>query len=425
MITRRLLIGGAGAALVSPALLALPVSADDRTGRPAPLTSPPPKKPVPLRFPRPTGPFPIGTTELHLVDHRRDDPYVPGRPRELMISIWYPARGAAPRAPYLPPLTAELYGEDAAGALQQPVGAVDWIGARTPAGVLAPVSRSWGRRPVVLFSPGFGVPRGLGSIMVAELASRGYVVVTVDHTYEVAGVEFPGGRLEVQTLPSGSYARMARATRLADVRFVLAALGVLASGGNPDAGRRRLPTGLGSILDLRRIGAYGHSAGGITAADLMDVDRRVAAGIDFDGSLGYGYSADDPAPVVRRGLDRPFLLMGAGATGPGGQAQTHRTEPSWGTFWENSTGWKRDLNVPAGMHYTFIDHQALIPWLDRFFEVPAELKATTIGTVDPVRILRSLRTYVPAFFDQHLRDRPRPHLWSGDSPHHPDLRLIP
>ncbi|MDX6240447.1 MAG: hypothetical protein QOG10_5267 [Kribbellaceae bacterium] len=110
-----------------------------------------------LRFPRPTGPFPVGTTELHLIDRDRDDAYVPGRSRELMISIWYPSRGAlATPAPYLPPLTAKLYAEGAAVALQQPVEAVDWVGARSHAGLPAPVSRSWGQRPVLLFSPGFG-----------------------------------------------------------------------------------------------------------------------------------------------------------------------------------------------------------------------------------------------------------------------------
>jgi len=339
-----------------------------------------------------------------------------------MISVWYPARRhGAEQAPYLPPLTAELYGKDAALALQQPVGAVDWVGARVHATTLAPVSR--GRRPIVLFSPGFGVPRGLGSIMAAELASRGYVVVTVDHTYEVAGVEFPGGRLEVQTLPQGSYALMARNTRVADVRFVLDALAELARGKNPDAGNRLLPPGLGDALDLRRIGAFGHSAGGITSADVMDVDRRVKAGIDMDGTLGYGYPDPAQSPTVAHGSDRPFLLMGAGGTGPNGGPQTHRTEPSWGLFWDNSTGWKRDLNVPDGQHYTFIDHQALIPWFQRFFTVPPELIANTVGTVDADRVLRSLRTYVPAFFDQHLRDRPS-HLFDGDSVRHPDVRFI-
>jgi predicted dienelactone hydrolase len=408
MLTRRLLFGGTAAALLAPA--------------PATATASVRRRPVQLRFPHPTGPFPVGTTELHLVDQSRDDPFVPGRRRELMISVWYPAsRAAAERAPYLPPLTAQVYAEGASIALQQPVEAVDWVGARSHAGLGAPVSRSWGRRPVLVFSPGFGVPRGLASIMVAELASRGYVVVTVDHTYEAAAVEFPGGRVAVQTLPPEPYAHVARATRTADVRFVLDALAELARGHNPDAGNRRLPAGLGAILDLRRIGAYGHSAGGITAADVMLVDRRVAAGIDLDGTLGYGY--DDPAdcPVVAQGLDRPFLLVGAGGTGPNGGPQTHRTDRSWGLFWDHSTGWKRDLNVPTGQHYTFIDHQVLIPWFQRFFTVPPELVANTIGTVDPRRILATLNTYLPAFFDQHLCDRPG--TWR-DSPRHPDVRFI-
>ncbi|WP_433164761.1 alpha/beta hydrolase family protein [Kribbella sp. CA-247076] len=399
MLSRRVLLTTTAAALLTP-LAGQRATAAGSTGR---------RVPVRLRFPRPSGPFPVGTTELHLVDRERDDPYVPGRARELMISIWYPARAGGAPAPYLPPLTAKLYGEGAAQALQQPVDAVDWVGARVPATTRAPVSR--GRRPVVVFSPGFGVPRGLGSIMVAELASRGYVVVTVDHTYEVAGVEFPGGRLEVQTLPQGSYALMARNARVADVRFVLDALTKLARGDNPDAGHRPLPKGLGDLLDLRRIGAFGHSAGGITSLDVMDVDRRVRAGIDLDGTLAYGYPDPADCPTVAHGTDRPFLLMGAGGTGPNGGPQTHRTEPSWGLFWDHSTGWKRDLNVPDGGHYSFIDHQALIPWFQRFFTVPPELIANTVGTADAAAVLRALRTYIPAFFDQHLRGRPHPALW--------------
>ncbi|WP_350279494.1 hypothetical protein [Kribbella sp. HUAS MG21] len=355
-----------------------------------------------IRLPRPTGPFAVGTTELHLVDHARDDPYVPGRARELMVSVWYPARRVVEAAAYLPPLTAAYYGEGAAVALQQPVGTVDWVGAKSHAGLQAPVLP--GRRPVVLFSPGFGVPRGLASISVAELASRGYVVVTVDHTYEVAAVQFPGNRLEVQTLPPKPYALIARSARLADLRFVLDCLARLARGANPDAEQRPLPKGLGAILDLDRIGAYGHSAGGLSSIDLLVADPRVRAAIDMDGELGYGYADPADCPTVAKGTDRPFLLMGAGTTGPG--PHDHRADPSWRMFWDNSTGWKRDLNFPNGRHYSFVDYQALIPWFQRFFTVPPELIANTIGTADASDVLRALRTYVPAFFDQHLRHRP-------------------
>ncbi|MFE2756833.1 hypothetical protein ACFXGA_33035 [Actinosynnema sp. NPDC059335] len=67
------------------------------------------------------------------------------------------------------------------------------------------------------------------------------------------------------------------AARLADVDLVLDALEVLAAGGNPDAGGRALPTGLGRAPDLRRVGAYGHGLGGTIAAEAMHEDRRIDA----------------------------------------------------------------------------------------------------------------------------------------------------
>ena len=47
-----------------------------------------------LRLFAPTGPYAIGTVQLHLVDHSRRDPWT-RRPRELMVSVWYPAAMSA------------------------------------------------------------------------------------------------------------------------------------------------------------------------------------------------------------------------------------------------------------------------------------------------------------------------------------------
>ncbi|GAB3891694.1 hypothetical protein GCM10029964_065280 [Kibdelosporangium lantanae] len=58
--------------------------------------------PLQLTLPEPTGPYEVGTTSVHLVDPARHDPWdPPGAPRELMISLWYPAQSTAghPRAP--------------------------------------------------------------------------------------------------------------------------------------------------------------------------------------------------------------------------------------------------------------------------------------------------------------------------------------
>lgn len=60
----------------------------------------------------PSGPYQIGTVSLHLVDHSRPDPWLHAdRPRELMISAWYPARDddRYPRAPWMPPKAGALF----------------------------------------------------------------------------------------------------------------------------------------------------------------------------------------------------------------------------------------------------------------------------------------------------------------------------
>ncbi len=40
--------------------------------------------------------------------------------------------------------------------------------------------------------------------MAEDLASRGYIVVTIDHTHDADEVEFPDGRVEVRTIPAES-----------------------------------------------------------------------------------------------------------------------------------------------------------------------------------------------------------------------------
>ncbi|WP_205718412.1 lipase [Actinomadura sp. WMMA1423] len=376
--------------------------------------------PATFDLPRPTGPHQaIGTTELHLVDAGRPDPWVPGRTRELMVGVWYPAAtGSGTTAPYLRPGVARVLSEvDALGVFK--AGTVDWAGARTHAaeGVPADARRML---PVVLYSPGFGVPRALGTTLAEELAGRGYVVVTVDHTYETAPVEFPGGRVEPQRLPPQGPERLKTAldARVKDTRLVLDRLAALRDGRNPDAEGRPLPRGLGRTLDLSRVGMVGHSAGGIEAAEAMRTDRRVDAGIDMDGTMQY--ADDDFVEVARTGLDRPFMLMGAAT---GGSPQTHRTSPSWGSFWSRSTGWKRDLNVPAASHYSYTDVQAFLPELDEALDIPAEDRAALVGTVDPGRMTAAVRAYVTAFFDRALRGRHRPIL-DRPSARHPDVRFV-
>ncbi|MCI2417944.1 lipase [Saccharopolyspora sp. K220] len=376
----------------------------------------PAQQPVELALPEPTGPYPVGTVDLHLVDHGRTDPWAeqPNQPRELMTSLWYPALPVPhrPTTSHFTPGVAEYYDQNSSSLGVEP-GTADFAGTRTHA--KADAAPILGKRPVVLYSPGGGNSRALGTALVEDLVSRGFVVVAVDHTF-AGPVEFPD-RME---LPASGVdmAQMMR-ERVRDTGFVLDQLGVIASGGNPDVARRPLPPGIGAALDLSRVGMFGHSMGGFTTAETMLTDERIDAGANLDGSM-------DPnsGEAAARGVDRPFLLMGGGTSGADEHPHNHQHSPDWASFWANSTGWKRDVYLPAAEHMSFTDSQVLLPQINREQPVPPEKLAGAIGTVDPQRSIAAQRDYLGAFFGLQLRGQ-WTELFDGDSPSHPDVRLIP
>ncbi|MFJ2867962.1 hypothetical protein [Kitasatospora sp. NPDC087314] len=116
--------------------------------------------------------------------------------------------------------------------------------------------------PVVLYSHGAGSHRADHTIVVQELASHGFAVVTVDHTHD--GItEFPDGTVVTRDdVAPGLYPR----DYAADLLFLLERVVDLANGRNPDVDGRALPVGLLGGLDARNIGVSGWSKGGTAAA---------------------------------------------------------------------------------------------------------------------------------------------------------------
>ncbi|MEV4642639.1 hydrolase [Actinoplanes sp. NPDC049548] len=356
-------------------------------------------------LPPPNGEHRIGVVPLHLVDRSRTDPWVPSHPvRELMVSLWYPAqRGhARPLAPWLPPGAWARFEQD--NGVPPGVLAVPLTHGRTN----APVDRLRGGRPVVLYSPGLGGTRDSNTVLVEELVSRGYVVATIDHTHDSSPVEFPDGRVEVGAL-TPDVAAQAVAVRVADTRFVLDTLSALNAGSNPDAEHRPLPNRLRGALDLSKVGMFGHSLGGATAAEAMFEDRRIKAGVNLDGTL-FG-------PVVAAGLDRPFMLVGA-------QQHDRGTDPTWAQFWANLRGWRLNLRLVNSAHNSFTDIQVLLPQIAGVLNFPPDVVQQLIGTIDPQRSIINQRAYVTAFFDLHLRHQDR-HLLDHPSPRFPEMQFLP
>ncbi|MGK5739317.1 alpha/beta hydrolase family protein [Micromonospora sp. URMC 103] len=388
-MTRRRVLGAALAAGV-----AVPIGVGSQA-RAAVATS----APVRPTLPPPTGPFPVGKVSLHLVDRSRPDPIAgPGRHRELMADVWYPARNVwrYPLARWMPaaPLRALLAsaGFDADAA----------VAPLTAGHEGAPVRHTGERLPVVVFSHGAHDHRSDTTIVVQELASHGYAVVTVDHTHDAFG-EFPDGRLivpvEDPALTPWDFAR--------DIRFVLDRVADLAAGCNPDADHRPLPAGLGAALDLRRIGMFGWSKGATATALVMSEDRRVRAGLSFDGPM-------QCQPPITADLDRPFMLMTA--------SFTRAAEPSVAEFWSHLRGWRLNVQADGAVHSSYCDQQWLIPQLAEAVGLSDEELEGMIGTLDPARAVRIQQAYPLAFFDLHLRRRG--HLLDGPSRRFPEVTFL-
>ncbi|WP_424892102.1 alpha/beta hydrolase family protein [Streptomyces sp. XH2] len=359
-------------------------------------------------LPAPTGPYAVGTVTRHLVDTSRADPWKPERGRrEVMVSLFYPAdRGtASPVAPHMDASSAAHFGSArGAGSFNYGVrpGAADWTSTRTHARVDVPVARAARALPVVLYSSGLGDPRTWNTTLVEELASRGYVVVTIDHTYDSSEVLLPGGRLAESVLPELAGApvadvdaalRKAVKARVDDTRFVLDTLGSA-------RWRRDLPRGLGDAVDLRRVGMAGQSAGGFTAAQALHDDRRLKAGINMDGQMDFPLpdsTGSRLSNVAREGVDRPFLLLGS--DGPGADDNA----VSWTSFLEHSRGDQRRTTLAGARHGTFTDAPSLLPALVRQGAMTEDALRQDVGTLRPEQAVTATRAYVVAFFDRHLK----------------------
>jgi hypothetical protein len=249
-----------------------------------------------------------------------------------------------------------------------------------------------------VLSPGFTMPRSTLTALAEDLASHGYVVAGIDHTYESFATAFPDGRVTTclarEALRSGRGEKVV-AGRAADVSFVLDEL----TGAHP-----AWPGA--ALIDPSRMAMAGHSVGGAAAISAMLADSRIRAGIDMDGTTH--------AQIPDDGLSRPFLFLGkqsnytpgsgGGIPGKPGPAST------WERDWKLLTGWKRWLLVAGAIHASFTDLALLAD------QIGIDTGAGLPGS----RSLDITRTYVRAFFDQHLQSKQQA-LLDQPSPRYPEV----
>jgi S-formylglutathione hydrolase FrmB len=338
-----------------------------------------------ITVPSPTGPFTVGTRVLDLTDTTRDDPYLSdGTKREIAVRLWYPASLSQPCKPaeYTSPAVWKYFSQ---------LTHVRPFRVYTNSCVNAAMADA--PHPVVVFTPGYTATFTDYTFLLEDLASRGYVVASVDHTYEATAVEFSDGRLVKSVLGShlgntwrGDETTFSSATlvRLQDFEFVLNELSRLnAQPGGPFA----------NSFDLSKVAIAGHSMGGVAALLTLKLDTRFQAAVMLDAAV---------AESSTSGTNKPVLMVAAGRS---------QWEIGECRLWKNLLGPRLAANFAGTEHAAFSDWI----WL-------ADTAIET-GPMGPEKTMAAVRDYVAAFLDASLRQESPKRLLTGPSPDYPDVTL--
>jgi len=234
-----------------------------------------------------------------------------------------------------------------------------------------------GFRGVILASAGYQEPAAFQTGHVIDLASRGWVVVTIDHPHDTGVVEQPDGSLIFGELTSDEGFE----PRVADVGVVLQHLAELVPGW-----RSGVPVGM-----------FGHSLGGSAAAEAVLRYPELQAGVDLDGSIR--------GPVFEAGLDKPF----------GGMLSTIRrldnVDDGIDAWFAGLAGPHRLVQLDDVYHDGFSDFvvfnpqaQAFDPALGALLE--SQLR-TDVGSVAAgASSLAEQRRFLASFFARYLTPEP-------------------
>ncbi|HLN03488.1 MAG TPA: hypothetical protein VK335_29625 [Bryobacteraceae bacterium] len=349
-------------------------------------------------LPAPTGPLAVGRAIYDWVDDKGLDVLAPapGTKRELLVWVWYPAVAGQSGAVVDDYLPASLRAPAGGGAplifrlLTRDLSKVHAHSLRN-----ADVSPQQPSYPVVIMRAGASAPVMNYSTLAEDLASHGYVVVGFDAPYRTIEVVFPDGRVIARRpennpeLFSGEELEHLASKLLAawtgDIAFVLDRLERLNASDATGKFTGR--------LDLTRVGVFGHSFGGATAAQFCSQDSRCKAGIDVDGSLH--------GSVIQAGIHKPFMFLLSGNGDFSSDAEVRQIGADIQAVYERLPPDSRlRITIRGANHFTFSDDGALL----KSHIVMGVLRVFGMLGIDGPRQLAVTAYCVHSFFDTYLKE---------------------
>ena len=370
-----------------------------------------------LTLPTPTGSFAVGRAIYDWTDDAKLDALapVPGTSRELLVWIWYPsAAGQSVAMDDYVPAEMRAAAGPASGPMRFVTRDVSKVhGHSTRDSDLSPQQRSY---PVVIMRAGASAGVVGYSTLAEDLASHGYVVVGFDAPYRTGLVVFPDGRVMRRTPENNpelcweqEQAQRARCVNklltawTADIAFVLDRLERLNTG---DASGK-----FTGRLDLTRVGVFGHSFGGATAAQFCHEDSRCKAGVDVDGQP-FG-------SVIHAGLRQPFMFLlsdHGDSSDPVSRQILANIQSIYDRLPPNG---RLRIAIRGANHFLFSDDGALL----KSRIVLRTLRMLGIVGIDGRRQLAVTAYCVHSFFDAYLKGESVSGLKIA-SPHYPEIQVL-
>jgi dienelactone hydrolase len=343
-----------------------------------------------FHLPVPTGPYQIGITNLYLIDNTRAEIFTPDPKdhREIMVRIWYPAH--------------IILGSKVAPLMYYPPFQLSHLSlVKTHAYQDAPVSNTQSTFPVLIFSHGHVGFMEQNLTLMEELASRGYIVCSIAHTYHAIVTVFPDGRVVVADSTLANDFLLGKSPPPAinvehlrvwteDTRFVIDELERIQG-----VERKSL---LARKLDMKRLGIFGQSFGGVTAVKVCTLDNRCQAGISLDAGLPSDYTGSKTDSILKQ----PFMFMLNEVAG-------NNMSDILGQL--KNTAY--DIKVQGATHLDFTDLYLYSPVL-KFAQV--------LGPINGDRMVKIINAYSVAFWDEYLKGEIS-HLLDGPSPDYPEVTI--
>lgn len=385
-------------------------------------------------LPRPSGQYAVGVRTFEIADASRPGVFAakPDEPRRLLVRVWYPAGDVTGRQPA--PYFSRAETDSTAQSLGALVGFPPFFTyvrhVQTNSYADAPLLPGAANLPVAIYSHGYTSHLAQNTVLMEELASHGYIVFSLQHTYDSSSTAFPNG--DVAPMDAGMSETVADQTDgptqaeafggdtldkrlnalLAFQEYSLRTGSRIAIKSTKvwmadriflhDTLQKSPPANVADIAragNLEKVAELGMSFGGAIAGELCMYDTRCAAGVNMDGG-NFPFSAtnaDAPAPFLMLHSDPSYLYQAY-----------DKPVPAAGPRSFNEFSYERIATAGSrpDVYRISIKDTRHLGISDFGLFVGDTVRAEVFGSAPASTMISAQNDFVLGFLDKHMRGKP-------------------